>query len=227
MTMNFIEVKTALKALLAADGVTNGYRVIGHQRQITNMEEVLNNDKLVQVFYGEGDFDKGKGSRTGPTNHEMTFKVELYLAKGAEGDKSGLASATTDAERAAIIAAYKEAQEVVDAEFDLFANHVYNVLMDTRNDNIGMPIPPAVGSNLRVSNTWVSAIRKDTVMGDGEYSGLTGTLTFKCDVCEELAGDTGLPFDEGVDGAYSINTDPNLETIDEATPIAGQLLAKP
>jgi hypothetical protein len=224
MTMNFRSIKTALQALLDADGVINGYRVIGFQRQISNIEEVLDNNKLVQVFYSAGNFDKGNGSRQGPVDHEMTFLVELYLSKASEGDKTALDSATTDVQRAAAIATFKEAAELADEEMDEFIDYVWNTLMDARNQNLGLPEPPEPGATIRVANTWAGNIQKDNVVGDGEYSGLTARITFKCNVIEDLNGDTGLPFDEGLDQEYSVNTDPDVEPVDEATPIAGQYL---
>ena len=225
MTMNFIAVKEALRALLDADGVTNGYRVLGYQRQITNIEQVLDGNRTVQVFYESGDFDRGKGSRSGPVDHEMTFRIELYNSEAAKIDLAALEGAVDDEARAAAISTLELASKLVDDSLDEFMNHVYNVLMDTRNDNLQITEPPT--GTIRLANTWVHSMRKDSPMGDGKHSGLTGLITFKCDVIEDLLGETGLPFDQGLDESYSINTDPELTENDEATPIAGQILAEP
>ena len=129
--------------------------------------------------------------------------------------------------RATAMATKNLASQLANLEMDQFSSDVYDILMDTRNDNLELPFPwddPA--GTIILANTWVSNMRKDSPIGNGEYSGLTGVITFQCDVREALAGDTPLAMTEGVDEEISINTDPELESAYEETPIAG-LLHKP
>ena len=227
MTMDFVPVSVALAAMLNSQA-GGSFRTLDYQRQITNIEQVLDGQRSVQVFYDSGDFDKRKGSRMGPCNHEMTFRIELYLSKASEIDLAAFEAAVDAAGRAAAISGRELASQLVNLEADQFMSDVYQILMDTRNDNLELDFPwgtPA--GSILLANTWVSNMRKDSPIGNGEYSGLTGVVTFQCDVREGLLGETPLEMTEGIDDSISVNADPELTSDDEATPIAGGLYQKP
>ena len=58
--MQFRTTKANLITILDAAAVANGYQVVDHQVQVIDSTEILGTNRRVQVFYGEGDFPKGK-----------------------------------------------------------------------------------------------------------------------------------------------------------------------
>jgi hypothetical protein len=167
--MIFRTVKTALEDLLIADGATNGYQVLGYQREVKNVEEILDTKRTAQVFYASGSFPKNAGSINGPVEHEITFRVELYVAKKSEGDLTALDNPSSDdARRAAALDTFQHASKLADESMDELIDHVYTIIMDTRNRDFGQTLPEGI-----VADRWINSVQKDSPIGDGEYAGLT------------------------------------------------------
>ena len=220
--MIFRQVKTALQTMLADGASAGGYQVIGYQREIRNAEEILDGNRTVQVFYASGTFPKNKGSLSGPVMHEISFRVELYVSKRAEGDLATLNNpGSDDAARAAALAGFTHAAQLADESMDELIDRVYTLIMNVENLDFGRTLPEGI-----IADRWISNIQKDSPIGDGEFAGLTALVSLTCAVSEDLQGSEGLEMTEGVDTEYSINKDRNLQPIDESTPIAGQVLAK-
>ena len=220
--MIFKQIKTDLQTLLNTGAVAGGYQVLGYQREIRNVEEILDGNRTVQVFYAAGQFPKNKGSINGPVHHDLTFRLELYVSKRAEGDLASLEGAADDAARALALASFKHAAEVVDDSMDDLIDKIYTLIMNTENRDFARTLPAGV-----IADRWVTGIQKDSPIGDGEFAGLTALITLTCSAVEDLAGAEGLAMTEAMDASLGVNQNRDITPATEAAPIAGQLLATP
>ena len=172
---------------------------IGGKRQ-RDSAEAINDKRKVMVIFDEGDFPEGGGAQYGPVRHDMTFDVMLVEATPAKADLSVLndenASASDKAE-----ALRQMAEPSIEANRNMneFIRIVWQILMDLRNDQMGM-VPPDNRPNLKlVSNRWISNISKGDPVPEGEFVVLTASMKLTLTVEENITGDD-LP-DTPEDGA--------------------------
>lgn len=187
--MLFRTLKTNLEAMLAQAAIGR-YQVVGYQTQGTGANEVLGNDRRVMVFYDSGGFDDGKAAIVGSkVQHRAVYRIELMASAVTRGDVAAITDPTkTPAEKAAAIAAFQNATKIADDSLDELMEIVYQILMDSRNSDIGTTGPPFL-----VSSRWVSGMQKDNPLEDGEFVVLTGSIDFSCMAVETVSGDTGTP----------------------------------
>jgi hypothetical protein len=195
--MMFRRVKDSIINNVLGPASAGRFRVVEYQRQAKAAEEVVGNNRLVQVFYSAGDLPKSAGRRRGPVSHDITFKVELTVAAAACSDLAILDdSGSTDQERAAALRNVLESGARTDAAFDELVDLVFQALMDARNIDVGL-------DKGTVSNTWVDRIEKNDPLDKGEYVTLTGSMMFTCRVSEDV---TGINLDEGDAGGKIFDT---------------------
>lgn len=182
--MMFREVKEALKNLLA-NNAESRFRVIGFQRQSKSSDEVFNNDRLVQVYYSEGTFLKSAGRMKGSKTHDLTIEIDMTASAKAIVDISILDSSTaTEQQKATALAGLKEAAESADEKIDELIDHVYQILMDARNDKIGF-------DGCEISSRWIGGITKDAIIERGDLVVKTANMKYTCRVQEEIQGELG------------------------------------
>jgi len=182
--MTFRTVKTALTDLLG-DNAAGRFRVIGYQEQAKATGELKNNDRLVQVYYSDGEFPKGSGRIRGEKRHDATYQIDLSASAPATGDLSVLESDTaTAAQKASAIAAIREASEMADQRIDVLIDLVFNILMDARNEGLLL-------DNGVISSRWIPGIQKDTIVEKGDLVLKTANLKYTCTVQEPVSGATG------------------------------------
>ena len=214
MTMQFRTTKANLITILG-DAAENRYQVVDHQVQVIDSTEILGTNRRVQVFFAEGDFDKGKAAPTGPTQHDVTYRVELAAAAAAEVNLAVLNDENaTDLQRAAALSAFKSSSKLADDSLDELYDIIYQVLMDGRNVDLGETGPPYV-----VSDRWVDGFSKDAPVAQGEYVELTGSIRFSCNMVEQLSSDTGT---QVVQPAFNITDDINENGSDNTGSLTGQ-----
>lgn len=210
--MNFREIKSRIIDILGSNA--NGrFQVIGFQRQNKNAEEALGILRTAQVYYFSGQFPQGKSGLTGPVQHETTFRVELTAAAAAAGDLETIKSAVSTAQQKANkLLAFQSASERADCSLDELFEIIYQILMDARNLDVGMP--PG-----QVSSRWVQRMEKDDIEDRGELVVLTGSMDFTLNTEEQILGDTG-----GVDGTLGYGVTLDIDGDDtEKTGIEGTL----
>lgn len=194
--MNFRTIKEALVRLLG-DNAGGNFRVIGYQEQAQSATETLVVDRSVQVFTQRGTFPKEAGSINGPTEHEITYALDLMVSAAAEGDLSALDNpAATPAELQAAIATFREGAGRADFYFDEFVDLLYQIIMDARNQDLGLPLPPPDDALTRIADRWVPNWEKNAPQPRGEYVILTGSLSVTCSIDEPVLGDEGVAGDE-------------------------------
>jgi len=188
------------------------FRTIGFQRQGIAAEEVIDNSRLVQVYYQEGEFKKSAGAQTGPTGHDITFRVESTVSKAAEGDLSALLDPnSTVSEKSTALLNFQEASALADESMDELFDILYQIFMYGPNLYLGRPANT-------VANRWVESMEKGNPIPKGELVILAGTLVLSCRVSEEVLGDIGVP-----NGEYGVNIiDINGDT-EQKTEVAGTL----
>lgn len=183
--MRFREVKAAFQDLLY-ENAEGRFRVIGFQRQSKSSSEVLNNDRLVQVYYSEGEFKKSAGRMQGSKTHDITLEIDLTTSARADVDITVLDSANaTESQKATALASLKEAAEKADEKCDELIDHVYQIIMDARNIKVGLETG-------EISNRWVSTIVKDATIERGDFVVKTANMKYSCRVQEEVQGDIGF-----------------------------------
>ena len=194
--MVFETVRDALITVLGDDAAGRS-RVIGYQQQGSAAGEFKGNNRAVIVFYNRGQFDTGKGSIAGPNDHDITFRLEFRVS----GKAIGSALDPTNISRADLSA---------DRSLDELFATVYQVLMDTKNEGLGL----ATGI---VQSRWVGEFQKDDISERGESPFITGFASLTCTVKEPILGISGTP-GEG----YGVKIDIVDDDV-EQTEVEGQL----
>lgn len=207
--MNFRIIKNSIINILGT-AEAGRFRTVGFQRQTKSSEEVINNNRLVTVYYSGGSFPKRAGRNTGPVQHDITYRIELTVSKPASGDVSIINNpSSTPAEIAAAIEAIQEAAQLADESIDELFDIVYQILMDARNVDMGLTIGI-------VTNRWIDSIQKDEPRPKGDLVVLTGSANLTLRTAEQVAGDPGTP------GANIIETISDIK--DNIPDIAGVLI---
>lgn len=198
--MNFRIVTTAIQTILG-NAAAGRFRVVGFQKQGQAGSELLNNDRSVQVYYADGDFPKSSGRQTGSTQHNMSFEIGFSVSAKARLNLSAINNElATVSQLAAAMSAMQEASYVANSLFDELSEIVYQILMDGRNFDLGLP-------RCTISNRWVESIKKDPVLPKGEIVVLTGALIYSCNTSEAVVGDTGVLMTEGIGSQLDIYYD--------------------
>ena len=211
--MQFRTVKTAIQTLLG-DEAEGRFQVVGYQRQSKSSDEVKDNNRMVQIYFSEGSFPKS-GRMRGPKYHDITIEIDMSASAAAKADLTVLDSATsTPIQKAAALAAVREASEIADIQLDEIIDAVYQIMMDGRNEDLGL----AEGET---SNRWIDKIQKDTLLERGDLIVKTANMKYSCRVVEDVPGDLGtepdtVTFDSTIDagdtsGAGDITENENTE----------------
>jgi hypothetical protein len=197
--MQFRQTKKDLITILG-NAAQGRFQVVGYQVQTIDAAEVLNDNRRVQVFYGEGDFEKSHAGLSGPTEHDVTYRIELAASQPAKVNLAVIKDETSTQEQvAAALSCFQDASGLVDESFDELLDIVYQILMDGRNIHLGQDSPPYTAKN-----RWVSGMRKDEPVPQGEYVVLTGVIMFTCRLTEEVEGDIGV---DAAGDAYDMKLD--------------------
>jgi len=195
--MKFRTIKESVKTLFA-NSAAGRYTVAGSQKQTKSAEEVIDNNRLIQVYYSRGSFLKSGGSMRGPNDHEITFKIGFTVSKAAAGDISVLNNPNATAlQLQTAIANIANASDLADASIDELFDIAYQIIMDARNIDLGL----AEGI---VSSRWITDIQKDDPLPRGELLVITGSSNLTLKTSEDVTGETPIP-------ATAISTDFSIE----------------
>lgn len=179
--MMFRTVKSAILSVLG-DAAADRYRVIGYQKQ---SKSAVADNNLVQVYYSEGAFQKSGGRYHGEKSHDITIDIDIMVCAKARADLAVLESETaTEHQRAAALAAVKNAAELADSGADELIEIIYQILMDARNDGLGL-------DKGVIASRWIDRIQKDTTIEHGGLVVKTANMKYTCRVSEAVAGDIG------------------------------------
>jgi hypothetical protein len=198
--MQFRTIRDSVRRILAQYS-QGEYLVIGAQKRGKGAAEVLDKARLVEVYYSRGDFPKSGGGVAGPTKHDITFRIDLTVSKASEGDTATIENpSSTDAERAAALAAMMESQLLANDSLDALFNAVYQVLMDARHMDLGLP-------KGNVASRWVSQLEKDEPIERGNYTIITGSMLLTCTTSEPVYGLVGIEAGNIFDMELQLDTD--------------------
>lgn len=205
MLMNFETIRNAIITILGA-AEAGRYQTIGFQRQSTSAEEI-NNLPMVQVYYKSGDFPKSSGAHRGPTQHDITFNIELLVSEPAKLDLSIINHPDADInDKRIAMAALQESSYNADRAMDALITIVYQVLMDARNIDLGL-------TKGVVANRWVDNPEKDNPLEKGSLIVLSGSMRYMCRTQEEVLGYVGVIPDPIIySSEIEINEDPVQKT---------------
>jgi hypothetical protein len=179
--MNFRTIKDGIGQTLC-DHQGSDFRVVGYQKQTKSAREVTNDNRLVQIYYAEGEFPGRAHSNQYSAKHNLRFNIEFTVSAAATGDIATATDASATAkERADAIANIKEASEKVDNQLDDLIDRVYQIIMDAKNRDFGL----AVGT---LSGRMIERIKKDDTIEEGELVVKTALMDLSCSTVEEIAG---------------------------------------
>lgn len=198
--MMFREVKTAITDMLQAQAAGR-FRVVGRQVQSKASDELQGNDRLVQVYFSEGQFPRNAARMRGSKTFDITIDIDMSASAAAKGDVTVLESTTaTHQQKAAAIAALRDASDVADTKIDEMVEAVYQIMMDARNEPLGFPIG-------EIASRWIERIQKDTLMERGDLVVKTASMKYTCRIQEIVSG--------------SIGNEPATVLINSETPVDG------
>ena len=80
--MNFRKIKGSIIQNVLGPAEAGRFQTIGYQRQTGSVQQAGSGVTNVQVFYSSGDFPKST-RWTGPVSHDITYRVELTVARAA------------------------------------------------------------------------------------------------------------------------------------------------
>lgn len=175
--MKFITVRDSLITLLG-DNQGTGWETIGFLDRDESAKKV-NEKRTAEVYYNGGDFPRFS-SGVGPFQHDMKFHIILTVAETSKIDFTALNAATTDIERAAILALEKRAVFEADRSMDDFISQIYLLLMAPQNRNLGAPF--------KLGNRWIPNVRKEQPKRDGEFCTMRAMITLGGLIPEDIAG---------------------------------------
>lgn len=212
MTMNFETLSSNIASILVANAAGR-FRVVNYQSKTMDADETVNNNRLVRVYYNEGQFPKDKGGLVGPIMHDATYTIELMVTKLARADLTVLNNPNaTSLQLQTALANVKFAEDLADKSWDELAGIVYQILMDGTNLDLGMPVGV-------IANRWLDNPRKDQPGGidvargliGGQLITITGSMRLTCTLHEDITGDVGV---EGYiyDNVIDIENDDNEQT---------------
>ena len=182
------------------------FRTVGFQRQETDAEENLDNDRSVQVFYSAGDFPKSASKSRGPYQHDVTFKLEFTVAVASKGDLvTAIDENSTQEQVIAALRTFQNTSSEADRQMDELFALVFQILMSGKNLDMGLP-------PYTFANRWVSSFQKSDPMEQGQYAILTAAAMLTGRVVEIVPGDEGKEATEGVSATLNINQDPEQKS---------------
>lgn len=183
--MNFRILNASIINLLgAAQG--SDWRTIGYQKQAQGADKIKNGNRTVQVFYSGGIYPKSAGSLNGYTMHDMTFSLDLTVAKACTGDLATLDNpGSTALQLQTALANLKIAVHGADESLNELKELIYQEIMKGTNQNLGLSVP--------VANRWVDEFNKDPLQTRGELAVLTGSMKLTARMDEQMIGEVGVP----------------------------------
>ena len=209
--MQFEKIKESIINNVLGPAEAGLFRTVGYQKQTEDAVDMKDEDRVVQVFYSAGQFPQNASSINGPYQHEMSFRVELSVAKAAEVDVATLTNpGSTDAQRAIAMQAFVESSDLADVAWDELFRIVYQILMNATNIDLGL-------DKGEVADRWVNQVKKDEPITDGEFAVITGSMVLTCSSKEPALGDTGTIGAKGIGVKIDIKDDDVEETAVETT----------
>lgn len=177
MTMWFRTVKDSVVSILGA-AAAGRYRVAGYQELSLSANEIIGNNRLVQVYYKKGNFPKSSSGR-GPFAHDVQMHLKLTVAQPTAVDLTVLDSSTaTPVQIAAALAALEPASEQVDRSMDEFIDIIFTTIM--AGDNLDL------GNEYKVANRWIPDVDKTDVVPRGEDAIVGAVMILEFRVQEEV-----------------------------------------
>ena len=197
------------------------FRVMDYPFPILGAEETLNNQRVVSVYYAEGDLRKG--SIYSPT-HDMNFHIDLFVSADAKADLLVLERQFgEDFQQTAYANAMNElqlAERRVHMLMDELINIVYQLVMRKENDQLGVDrLEPAI--KLPVANRMIHSIQKAAPIREdktNKFVSMEAQMILKCKAKEKITGQ--LPVGE-IGGGAEFHTD--LEVNEDTVTKAGVL----
>lgn len=185
--MNFRTVKESLINNVLGPAAREKFNVVGYQRQTKNANDTTGIKRTAQIFFASSDFLKSAGRLNGPTQNDITFRVELTVSSAAKGDLSVINNpGSTPEQITAAISVFQEASYLVDISFDEFIDEVYQILMSGVNYDLGL-------EKGVISNRWISSAEKDQPEPRGDLVTLTGSMILTCRTSEEVPSQEFTP----------------------------------
>lgn len=222
--MKFEELRDSIITLLETYS-TGRFRVIKGQVEDIPADQLTGTNRVVQIFYGGGDFPKNKSTKV-DLQHDFQYTLQLYISAPCKGDKAVIESDTaTSGEKAAALLAITGSQVVADIATDELIRMIVQILMSPTNEQLGMPMLDSNGDPVtgytqglkQVSSRWVSNIRKSQPLDRGNLVLIPATMTLSGILNETVTGLTPVSPDTNTfDIEHEFNTQSDPDDADPA-----------
>lgn len=180
--MNFRLIAASIAKILQ-DSSGNCFRVTTEQTLGKAAEQMLGNNRLVEVYHRTGQPQLESSAYSGGPIQELnSYQIELSVAGDAKLDLETLKRVDAQSyEKAGVLATPQFASVVANESFDELMELVMQILLDPRNIDMGMP-------EGIVGKRWISDRRKDDPQLQGDLVVLTGVLVLSLLVEEQITG---------------------------------------
>lgn len=206
MRMNFEILEDSIIDNVLIPAEAGRYETVGGHGQRDSAARI-NENRKVMVFYNDGLFSESSGAAYDEVQHDVSFDIVLTEATAADADLSVLQDDTaSEADKAAALRAMKLPSVKANRSMNRFIAIVYQILMDKRNDQLGIKPPDDRPRLKQVSKRWIESISKGDPVPEGEFVILTSAIRLTCRVPEQIIGDD-LPAVQETDINVDMATD--------------------
>lgn len=218
--MVFRVIKKSIVENILGPAQRDYFRTIGYSLPELGAEEVLNNKRVVSVYFAEGDFTRGGLTRP---LHDMTFHLDMMVAADSKLDLAVLErDHPEEIQQQTYADALSEKQEAegrADELLDELFNIIYQLIMDKRNQELGVDRlnPPL---KLGIANRRILKFEKGSPDPKGFLVMLGGQATLKCSANEKLVGAAILDKVIGGGAEFHIDIKVNEDEITKAGVLA-------
>lgn len=196
--MKFRTVKTQIINILSA-AESGRYVTIGSKKQSKGASENVDLPRVV-AFYRSGDFPKSSSNFESIKQHDAEYILEFTVIEYTTTDLSVIDNdASTPTQIAAALANSEQASDRADSAMDQLFDNVYQVIMDARNYDLGLPVGDVV-------DRYIDGFQKGDPLKKGQYVALSAQCRLTCRVSEEVTGEIGTPINSN-DTTVNLNED--------------------
>ena len=217
--MNFEVLKQSIVDDVLVPAEAGRYETVGAKRQ-RESADAINAKRRVMVIYKQGEMPKGGSTSYGSVQHDTEFEIVMTVAVAAKADLSVLNNPdSSEADRSQALRDMRLPSIEADSDMDSFIAMIWRILMDARNDQMGID-PPASRPNLKaVADRWVSNISKGDPVPQGEYVVLTASMRLTCSIEETIPGEELVnPGNKTFESDITLEGDEAEQGVEQITP---------
>ncbi len=222
--MKFEELRDSIETLLETYA-TGRYQVVTGQKQDIADTEMVDDKRIIQLFYQDGSYKEGSSTKV-LLQHHCNFTLNYYVASPALADLATLDSAsTTAAQKTAALVNTVTSFSRADKAMDEFRRMITQIIMNPAHEQLGMPMLDSAGDPIttnapgrkQVSSRWLSTFTKSQPLDKGNLTTIQASERLFLILDETLLGVTPVsPATDTYGVQHNFNTKSDPEGADPA-----------